>query len=406
MRFRLISLLLVILAITLGIASSVLFIYYQQNTIESMDDRLNRWADDLSIEVIKNPDAFKRAPADFLVHPRANEFSASGILVQFRDIHGKNLAKSASLIYQELPFFLGREEVFSDMETQDGTRLKVYQQRIVIRETPIGYVVVAANTGQLYKNLDNLKRTLLVVMVCTVLVLGLALSVLMISSVVENQKRFLSFASHELRTPLSVISGTAEVALRKSMAIDDYQKALQSIKEESDWMARMVFNSLFVFRSQSSMQKTHKDDCNLADLIMGEITTIKKRYPDKQIMVALPDISTLRGDSDQLRRLLHNLLDNAAKNTLPEGKIEISATYISEKKRFIITIRDNGCGIAKSIQKKIFQPYFRADASDAKTGAGLGLAIVKWVTQAHRGTIALHSEPGQGAEFVVTLPAV
>ncbi len=207
MRLRYSLILFVATAILLTISSTVLYQYYKNNVLESMDLRIYTWANDLVVEVVKNPAHFYKAPNEFLTHPKASEFISSSTIVQFMGKNGKLLAKSPSLKYEELPFYPGEDDVLRDVEMDDGTGIKVYQRAIDLEGETIGYVIVAAPTLSLYRNLDTLRGAIFIVMLSTFLILGFMINSLVSMNIVDRQRKFLAFASHELRTPLSVIAG-------------------------------------------------------------------------------------------------------------------------------------------------------------------------------------------------------
>lgn len=232
-------------------------------------------------------------------------------------------------------------------------------------------------------------------------IVGFSVSFIARMGILENQKRFLSFTSHELRTPLSVISGHAEVALRNEMDSSQYKETLRLIRDESVWMNRLVSNLLSFFRSESGAEKLHKKEIHLSEIIVSEASSIKSRYPKKKITLKLNSEDSIMADPDQMKKVVSNLLDNAAKYTADDGSILVSLE--NEKDRLILKVKDDGVGIKSDTQNKIFEPYFRIEGAPSK-GMGLGLAITKWVVQAHGGTISVSSRTGEGSTFTVSLP--
>jgi signal transduction histidine kinase len=124
----------------------------------------------------------------------------------------------------------------------------------------------------------------------------------------------------------------------------------------------------------------------------------------KSIDVALQagEEVTVGGAPERLRQALANLLDNAIKYSPAGGKVEIAVS--SEPDTAVITIRDNGPGIAAADLPRIWDRLYRADPSRSERGLGLGLSLVKAYVVAHGGTVEARSEPGQGSVFTVRLP--
>lgn len=389
------------IAVILVTSSLALYFYIDKVMGESVELRLFNLADNLLLDIAKNPDHFKKHPSDFLFSSSPNEFTSSGVLVEFIDPDGKVLSRSPGLKYQFLPFNKNEDDVIKDIEMEDGTELKVYQRMIEVEGEKFGYLVVGAPTSQMYHTLTRIREMLAILMLCAIVIMGFGLNAIVSADAINNQRKFLSFVSHELRTPLAVISGHAEVALRERTNDPLLKESLTTIKEESDWMNRMVSNLLLIFRSRRGIQKLDKTVFNLGEMLADCSSSIKKIYPGKIITLNLPEEAEIKADADQIKRLITNLIENAAKNTPPDGRIDVSLD--SKPKTFILKVTDNGTGINKEFQKKIFDAFYQVEKEN-KAGVGLGLAISKWIVDAHRGKIEVRSDPGKGSEFTVTLP--
>lgn len=387
--------------IVLTVASFALYYYFRETSYEALEYRLISWADDLVLDIAKDVEMFKNAPQELVYSKHIDEFVASGMLVQFMDPEGRVIARSPGLKLSSLPFTDKEDDVINDIRMSDGTELKVYQRQIEIDGRVLGYVMVGFPTYIIARNVDKLLTILTVVMLCTIIIMIFGINILTSLDKLANQKKFLSFASHELRTPLSVISGHAEVALRNEQSIEQYKETLSLIKEESDWLKRMVANLLMVFRSESGMERTEKAEFNYGELVVDEASALKERYPDKDITLNLCEEAQIKADPGQIKNLVKNILENAAKYSGKKGKIDIDLK--SEKNRLILKVSDNGVGIEKQLLKKIFDPFYRIESTEGE-GMGLGLAIVKWVVDAHRGRIKVESEKGKGSVFRITLP--
>jgi len=166
-------------------------------------------------------------------------------------------------------------------------------------------------------------------------------------------------------------------------------------------MNRLVSNLLLVFRKGLGKEMPRKVSFNLGELVADSASAVKSRYPGKVLVLNLPEEAEIKGDPDQLKQVISNLLENAARYTPKSGRIEVS--LISEPKQFVLKVKDNGIGIKKSLQKKIFDAFYRVEQSDHK-GMGLGLAIAKSIVEAHGGSIRVESEVGKGSTFTVCLP--
>lgn len=400
MRRRLSIWVSVFLSGALLVSGVAMYSYYRSQLLKGVDDRMIRAASNIVAAIAKNPRRFSRDPQRYIFTGTRNEYTSGSVLVQFMSLDGELTARSPGLVNFFLPFSLGEDDVIKDIEIDDGTKLKIYQRLIVIGERKMGYVVVGQPVTQAYHNLEILRNIIIVITVLSVVILGSLISALVSKNVMSNHRRFLSFASHELRTPLAIIIGNADIAL-KSKNLEDYETAVTVIRDEAEWMKRLVANLLLIFRSQAGSEIIIPGHFDLSELMLEEVGSLKRRFPDKTIDIQLPNTSDCYADPDKIRQVIRNLLDNAAKYSPSGGLISISAT--THKSKTSVTVKDNGHGMDPSTQKHIFDAYYRLNYTDIE-GAGLGLAIVKSIIDAHHGKIHITSTVGKGTEFRVEFP--
>lgn len=219
-------------------------------------------------------------------------------------------------------------------------------------------------------------------------------------------RQFTSDASHELRTPLTVMKGETELVLRRPRPLEDYQSVLESNLEEIDRMTRIVEELLFLSRADMGEVKMESRPVVLEALVEDIHRQATLLGQDRSIAVVLGTVmpALVQGDELRLRELLLNLVENAVKYSHPGGKIEIG--LVTDGQQAIISVSDQGIGIAPEDHRKIFDRFFRTDEARAHTkkGTGLGLAICAWIAESHKGRISVKSNVGQGSTFTVTLP--
>lgn len=214
----------------------------------------------------------------------------------------------------------------------------------------------------------------------------------------DGMRRFLADASHELRTPLTSILGYLDVLAERGdadTAIRD--RAHAAIREEGGRMARLVEDLLTLARLEFR-QETHQRPTDLVELARD----VADSYPGRRIWVAGAGPVVVVAEPEGLRRVISNLLSNAAKHTPPEGDVVVSATRTGDEA--VLRVSDEGEGISEKDLPHVFERFYRSDSSRAGEGTGLGLAIVQETVEALGGRVEVESVPGEGAAFTVKLP--
>ncbi|MCL5746812.1 MAG: HAMP domain-containing histidine kinase [Patescibacteria group bacterium] len=220
----------------------------------------------------------------------------------------------------------------------------------------------------------------------------------------DREKQFLTDASHDLRTPLSILSGEIEIALRKERTKEEYKKIMQSNKEEIDDLIALVQNMLFLVQNKQ-YQNVKKEQVDITDLLIERISVFRESAKQKKLQLSfVPSKQSLLiyGNTQLLKRLFTGILDNAVKYTLPGGKIITELKQ--EKQSVLVNITDTGIGIPFEEQEKVFDRFYRTDASRTEKGYGLGLSIAKQIVENHAGTIRLYSKAGKGTTIALVFP--
>jgi two-component system, OmpR family, sensor kinase len=215
----------------------------------------------------------------------------------------------------------------------------------------------------------------------------------------ETLRRFVADASHELRTPLTTVLGYLDV-LEESGDTDPVvrHRVFQVMREEGGRMARLVEDLLVLARLDEGREMPMK----LVDLVALTREVIGN-YPDRLIeLVATDPVVPVLADPEALRRVISNLLSNAAKHTPREKKILVSVDR--EGREASLRVADEGSGIPEEALPHVFERFYRAESSRAGEGAGLGLAIVRETVEALEGRIEVESVPGEGSTFTIYLP--
>jgi two-component system OmpR family sensor kinase len=214
-------------------------------------------------------------------------------------------------------------------------------------------------------------------------------------------RRFVADASHELRTPLTAIRGFAELHRQGAVVGEENTKELVGrIEKESIRMSTLVEDLLLLARLDQSREMT-QEPVDLNTLLTEAVASAKAAGPNHLIELSLPSAEVfVLGDSQRIHQVVANLLANARTHTPDDSQIKVALDQgIAET---IISVSDNGPGLSEDDQERIFERFFRADPSRARTsgeGSGLGLSIVDAVMQAHGGYVSVQSKLGDGATF-------
>ncbi len=221
----------------------------------------------------------------------------------------------------------------------------------------------------------------------------------------NRQKQFTADASHELRTPLSVILTQGEVALRRERTAEEYKKAVTAIIDTAKTMSQIVQKLLTLVRLSSDKVELKIEDINIGKTIHEAVKLLTPLAEQKGISINISgnEQSVIRGDRAALLELFTNLIDNAIKYNIPQGKIDIS---IKKETGFIVTeIRDTGIGISEGDLDRVFDRFYRVDKSRSREsgGIGLGLSICDEIVKLHGGRIEIKSRVGHGTTVYVYL---
>jgi two-component system OmpR family sensor kinase len=219
-------------------------------------------------------------------------------------------------------------------------------------------------------------------------------------------RRFVADASHELRTPLTAIRGFAELHRQGAVSGEEKTKELvQRIEKESIRMGSLVEDLLLLARMDQTPELA-KEPVDLDNLIHEVVASARAAGPDHPITVDLPEGDNfVLGDSIRIHQAVANLLANARTHTPSGTAITVSIKQLESETT--ITVADKGPGLSHADQEKIFERFYRADTSRARTkgeGSGLGLSIVDAVKKSHGGSVSVLSELGQGCEFTLHFP--
>jgi len=227
-----------------------------------------------------------------------------------------------------------------------------------------------------------------------------------------RERQFVSDASHELKTPLTVIDANAQM-LERWADRDPALRAesLRAIREQSVSLAAMVDGMLLLAKAESG-DDLPREPLALDDIVADALRSVRRRAHEKGLALTLSPARAggdggpaVCGDANLLRQLFTNLLDNAIKFT-ECGSIDVSVERVADQA--IVSVADTGIGIDDEALERVFDRFFRGDASRDRAipGTGLGLAIVRSIVRVHDGRVSVRRGVDGGSVFVVALPTL
>ena len=219
-------------------------------------------------------------------------------------------------------------------------------------------------------------------------------------------QRFMADASHELGTPISIILANAESIEADSAANEDTRHRLAVIVRSTERMGKLVGDLTLLARMENPLVSRQKSWLDFSNIIHSVVADFDELFKSKQVELIANPIESIQisGDSEALKRLVANLLQNALKYTDSGGTVKISLENYARQAKLIVS--DTGIGIPKDSLSRIFDRFYRVDQSRSRAagGSGLGLSILKAIVKAHKGRVEVQSTVGTGTIFSIFFP--
>lgn len=458
-RLRLTLLYTAILALTLIVFSTVLYVTQSELTLGDIRNRLARQSADFVNYAQHPPDR-----PDGIAPPPMNQSFLPGRWTQVRNVDGALAASTGDLSGVTLPLSAAALKAVQNgqgwFETADveNQPLLIYSAPLMVQGQDNRIVQVAAPIGEREQALNNLRAILAVgslVVLLAAFAIGwalagtalrpierithtaqaigaerdftkrvkhvgpndeigqlaatfngmltqLGLAYQQLQHALESQRRFVADASHELRTPLTTVRGNIELLEHQSsLPEQDRAEIMADTKDEVERLIRLV-NQLLVLARSDAGQPLKREPIPLEPLVEEVCRGAKLRAPARALTCEVAPEAVALGDRDALKQVLVILVDNAVMHTPPNAAIQVSATVTPQTVE--TSVSDTGPGIAPNVLGHIFERFYRGDFSRTGISTGLGLAIAKDLMEAGQGKISVKSELGKGTVFTVTLP--
>jgi signal transduction histidine kinase len=222
------------------------------------------------------------------------------------------------------------------------------------------------------------------------------------------RRDFVANVSHELKTPLTSISGYAETLLSDAPDPETTRRFLATIVANTQRMQRLVDNLLDLARLEAGHWQPEPEPLDVADVAREAWEAVSEGVRSSAVKFSVeigPQAENIVADPDALRQILTNLLENALRYTPAGGRIICRS--VVDGRGIAVSVADTGSGISPEHLPRIFERFYRSDASRSRDlgGTGLGLAIVKHLVEAHGGRVSAESRRGAGTTITCWFPA-
>jgi signal transduction histidine kinase len=220
----------------------------------------------------------------------------------------------------------------------------------------------------------------------------------------EKERQFTNDISHELRTSLTIVSGYLQSVLRRPQNLTEIQKeALSTAASEAERTIHILQDLLDLARADSGYLQFNIESCILDDIVAEVVSMAQQNSSREMTIEAETNPIIVKADSNRIKQVLLNLIDNAVKYSEAETAIILKLKRLQNQ--VIIQVCDRGYGITLQNQSRIFERFYRVDEARLRAGGtGLGLAIVKTLVEGMGGTVGVRSKLGEGSIFSVNLP--
>ncbi len=219
------------------------------------------------------------------------------------------------------------------------------------------------------------------------------------------RSEFFANASHELKTPLTAISGYSEIMTMEGIDQKQLKKCVEEINSNAQRMKALIDDMLKLSKLDADMDNEEITKFALEDVCRDVLKEMSGIAESKNVTLSLEGKAQFIGRRKMIATLVSNLVNNGIKYNKNGGHVWVS---VGEKTDSVeIRVKDDGIGIAKEHQSRLFERFYKVDTSRTYTNessTGLGLAIVKRIAVIHGGKISLKSAPGSGTEFTVVFP--
>ena len=277
---------------------------------------------------------------------------------------------------------------------------------IAIGLKPIRFVQAKVNitpSSFIRNSIETLVSTILLALIIVFCVGYQMTAIRNKENLLRNREVSIHGTIHDLKAPLASVLLTLGF-IKDSIEDMQLQELLHSSEKKIQNLANTIKTILITAKAGENKLVLNKEPVNLMELAKLAQEQVDSNYADKPHSIHIHDSRTYKEEIPADRYLIENVLGNLIENAVKYSEADIEVSIRSDEKFAIVSVKDNGIGIDRKYQKKIFEQFYRIPGTQHKNGYGIGLALVKYAVRAHGGTIRVESEPGKGSTFTFTLP--
>ncbi len=352
--------------------------------------------DDIAAEIAKNfvNLEYEQKKSSILLHS-VNQgivvVSASGRIVLNNKVALNIFGKEDDVVGVDLGYLIDNTELLSTLSQS------LEEKRYYVGEVNIGDEIYRVETSfDAVEESDVITGDVMIIIFT---------NVTMEVNSAKIRSEFFANASHELKTPLTAISGYAELMTMEDVSKKRRDVCIKEINSNAGRMRVLIDDMLKLSKLDADMDNEEMSVTDLKALCREVVKEVKGVAEPKGVELSLTGGASLICRPKMMTTLVTNLVNNAIKYNKEGGKVVISLAESNDE--VTLKVKDNGIGIAKEHQSRLFERFYKVDASRTyinESSTGLGLAIVKKIAVIHGGKISLKSEVGKGSEFTVKFP--
>jgi signal transduction histidine kinase len=224
----------------------------------------------------------------------------------------------------------------------------------------------------------------------------------------EREQRFTGDAAHQLRTPVTVLLGQIEVARRRTRSVEEYQRTLDVLQQQTVALRELIESLLFLARAGKDAEAPHLEQVDLRSWLPTQLESWSHhaRAADLQLVGAEGGPLPARISPTLFSQLVHNFVDNGLKYSQSGSLVTVSLEQVGE--RAVLAVTDQGMGLTAEEVSHVFDPFYRSPASRQAgiSGTGLGLAIAARIAEVLGLELRVTSQKGGGSRFEIHVPLV